>query len=813
MPSSAPPRALAFGVACVAGAMLLFELAVTRLFSVLFFYHFSFFAISLVMSGLVIGGIASARWNVREMSERAYLSRLSALGWMFSAAMLASLSITLALPAAGATPSLTAVALQALVFLPGLVAAGSFLAAAFARDKTWIGALYASDLIAAACACIGAIALMRIVEGPAVLLVPSLLAAAAGLITAPARSLHRVASALLAAVALIALIANAAAGGYLLHLASASRDKPLVDRWNDYSRIQVVDGGADGRYIVIDKSAATVMKHVPAEADGGPPLAQAWWKAGPQYTVYRVGRPVANVAIIGVGGGRDLLPPLAYEAAHVDGYELNGILVDLLQREFVAYNATVTRPEVSLIHQEARVGIAHSGNKYDVIQASLIDTWAATSAGGFVLSENGLYTRDGWRTFLSKLSDRGVLTMTRWYVPDAPAETQRLVALAATALGDAGIADTRAHVMLISSKRADFNVAFTMKEVAAMGTILVSKSPFASEEVARVKQACAEQNMVLLAAPGIAAQYPVIDRLLDTATRRQAIDSSPYNIAPPTDLQPYFFLQLRPSDVLKLSGKSFGPVTEITFNGVRVLMLLGGCALLLTLGIVLLSVTSLPGSATRTSGLSVYRWMTLYFLAIGFGYILVQLGLHQRLIIIVGHPTFALSIVLFSMLLGTGIGAASASRLFEKRGIRGAGAAILGALLLLLLCFPAFPAFEQIESQAVRLGAIGLMLGGVGFVLGFAFPLGIATVAPTGEWAVQKMWAINGAASIAGSVLAAFIGLTLGSPFVIAAAFVCYAVAVIAGSVAEMKARGASSPGPELAVVAPARSGASAAAR
>src|SRR5437763_1768651 len=168
MPSSAPPRALAFGVACVAGAMLLFELAVTRLFSVLFFYHFSFFAISLVMSGLVIGGIASARWNVREMSERAYLSRLSALGWMFSAA-------------------------------------------------------------------------------------------------------------LLAAVALIALIANAAAGGYLLHLASASRDKPLVDRWNDYSRIQVVDGGADGRYIVIDKSAATVMKHVPAEADGGPPLAQAWW--------------------------------------------------------------------------------------------------------------------------------------------------------------------------------------------------------------------------------------------------------------------------------------------------------------------------------------------------------------------------------------------------------------------------------------------------------------------------------------------------------------------------------------------------------
>jgi hypothetical protein len=788
---SAPPRELAFGVACVAAAMLLFELAVTRLFSVLFFYHFSFFAISLVMSGLVIGGIWSARWNVREMDERAYRSRLSALGWMFSAAMLASLVTTLALPAAGATPSLSAVALQALVFLPGLVAAGAFLAAAFARDKAWIGALYASDLIAAACACIAAIALMRIVQGPAVLLVPSLLAALAGVIAAPARSLHRTASALLGAAAGVVLIANAVAGGHLLHLASAGKEQPLVERWNEYSRIQVIDGGTDGRYIIIDKSAATVMKPAPIEADGQPPRPQASWKAGPQYTVYRVGRPVARVAIIGVGGGRDLLPPLAYGASQVDGYELNGILVDLLQREFVAYNATVTRPEVALIHDEARVGIAHSGKKYDVIQASLIDTWAATSAGGFVLSENGLYTLDGWRTFLSRLSDRGVLTMTRWYVPDAPAETQRLVALAATALGDAGIADTRAHVMLISSRRDAFNVAFTMNEVAAMGTILLSKSPFTPDEVTRVKEACAEQNMVLLAAPGVASRDAVIDRLLDTATRRQAIDASPYNIAPPTDLQPYFFLQLRPSDVLELSGKSFGPVTEITFNGVRVLMVLGGSALLLTLVIVLLSMLSLPGSASRPSGLPVYRWMTLYFLGIGFGYILVQLGLHQRLIIIVGHPTFALSVVLFSMLLGTGIGAASTSKLFAKRGIRAAGAAILVVLVGLLVCFPAFPAFEQIESQAVRLGAVGLMLGGVGFVLGFAFPLGVIMVAPTGEWAVQKMWAINGAASIAGSVLAAGIGITLGSQFVIAAALLCYAIAVVAGSVAEAKARGA----------------------
>jgi len=794
---SLPPRTLAFGVACIAGAMLLFELAVTRLFSVLFFYHYSFFAISLVMSGLVLGGLWAAHWNVPGWTGRDYGSRLSALAWTFSAAMLASLVVTLAIPAANwdATPSLPTVTLQALVFLPGLVAAGAFLAAAFARDKTWIGVLYASDLIAAACACVGAVVLMRIVQGPAIFLIPSLLAAVAGLSIAPARSPHRAASAMLTVGAAIALAANAAAGGKLIHLGYSSSTEALLERWNEYSRILVIDAAPDERYIIIDRSAATTMKRVPADPKGQPPRAQPWWRAGPQYVAYRLGRPLDQVAIIGVGGGQDLLPPLAYGAAGVDGYELNGILIDFLEREFLAYNATAMRPEVSLIHDEARVGIAHSARRYDLIQASLIDTWAATSGGGFVLSENGLYTREGWRTFLSRLSDRGVLTMTRWYLPDAPAETQRLVALAVTALADAGIAEARAHVMLIASRHSAANVAFTPNEAVAMGTILVSRLPFTSDEVARVRQACAEQGMLLLAAPGSAAQDPVIDRLLDAATRERAIDSSVYNIAPPTDLRPYFFLQLRPSDVVTLSGKRFGAVTEITFNGVRVLAVLGVSALLLTLVIALFSIFGLPGAVAGDRRVPVYRWMTLYFLAIGFGYILVQLGLHQRLIIIVGHPTFALSVVLFSMLLGTGIGAALAPRLFAKRGIRAAGAAILAALLLLLLGFPHFPAFEQIQSQPVRLGAVGLMLGGVGFVLGFAFPLGVILAAPTGEWAVQKMWAINGAASIAGAILAAFIGITAGSRFVIGAAVLCYAVAAIAGGIAEAKARASDTQG------------------
>ncbi len=792
-PTSLPPRRLAFAVGCVAAAMLLVELFVTRLFSVLFFYHFSFFAISLVMSGLVIGGIAAARWDAHRADDAVFDRRMATLAWVFAATTLAAvwLAVVVLTPGRDLSPSLGRVALYALIFLPGLVAAGAFLASAFARREEWIGSLYASDLIAAAVACAAAVFLMRTVQGPTVFLCPVLLAAGAGLALSvgPGAMLHRIASGAVAVVAIAMLVAGLVTGGRFLRLRSDTGAIPIFERWNEHSRIQAFDWQDKGRFLVIDKTAATFMKEVRPEPDGTPPRSDPSWTWGAQYIVYSLGRQVDDVAIIGVGGGGDLLPALANGAAHVDGYELNGILAGLLERDFRDYNAIATRPEVRLVHDEARVGISRSGKQYDVIQASLIDTWAATASGGFVLSENGLYTREGWRTFLSHLSDRGVLTMSRWYLPDAPAETERLVALAAAGIQDAGIADPRAHIMLVGSGRDNRVVAFTSSEIATMATILVSKTPFTPDEIARIRARCDAEGMELLAAPGATSPDPTIDRLLDPASRQAAIDASPYNISPPSDLQPYFFLQVRPSDLVNLSRNKFGSVTEITFNGVRVVMILGACALVLVFAVALLTAFGLPGTATAGARRSAYRWMTLYFLGIGFGYILVQLSLHQRLIIVLGHPTFALSVVLFAMLLGTGIGSAVSSRLFPSGRPSRAGLAILATLVVLWLALPLVSSLEHVGSMALRLGIAGLLIGAVGLALGLAFPLGARAVSRTGEWAVQKMWAVNGAASIAGSVIAAFVGFTAGSGAVLAAGVLFYAVATAAAWTAEAEAR------------------------
>jgi spermidine synthase len=762
--------------------MLLFEVVVTRLFSVLFFYHFSFFAISLVMSGLVVGGILVSRWNAGGLSERSFAIRLTVLSASFSAgtgAAVVGLVTTTELDTLK-TPSLMGVAAHALLFLPGLVAAGAFLALAFARNQRWIGKLYAADLVAASSACIVAIVALRVFEGPAVVVIVAGLAALGTVFIAPTR-LTRWAGVGLIAISLVLLWANASNGGKLLRLKTAG-GPPMAERWNEHSHVRVF-GDDTTRYLVIDRSAATFMRHIP------PPVQpDASWGAGAQYVVYRTGRPVRNVAIIGVGGGSDLLPALYYGARQIDGYEINRTMVDFLQSDFRDYNGIAARPEVRLIHDEARVGIAHSSQPYDVIQASLIDTWAATAGGGFVLSENTLYTREGWRVFLEHLTPAGVLTMSRWHISDAPAETHRLVSLAAASLEDAGVSDTAPHIVLLRSDKNDAPIAFGSGEIRSICTILVSKTPFSEEEVQRLAADADATGGELMAAPGVPPKNPVLAKLLSSATRAAAIAESPFNIAPPTDLQPYFFLQVRPGDLVNLTRRRFGSVTEITFNGVRVMMVLAACSLALVILVGILTVATLPGAAASPAARDVYRWMGVYFLGIGLGYILVQIGLLQRLIIVLGRPTFALSVVLFSMLLGTGCGAACSDRLFPSRDLRRCVLIIVGTLTLLRLGFSMASLLEQMHSTTGRVLIVGGVLAAAGFVLGCAFPLGVRKVAPTGEWAIQKMWAINGAASIAASVLAAVIALGWGSGAVLTGGILAYGLALAGAILSHKKA-------------------------
>jgi hypothetical protein len=767
-----PPRALGLAVACVAAATLFSELALTRIFSVLLFYHFSFFAVALAMSGLALGGLWVARWPVRTMGYDRFTGRLADLALAGALIGLAQLAVFALRPP---NPlSAWAAVFGALQWLPLFVASGAFLAAAFARRHEWIGELYGWDLAAAGLACIVTIPVFRAVPGPAALFAMPLLLAAAVVLLRPSGLVRRATAGSIAALSGAALLLGSGSREPLIRLADEPTwTKVVFERWNEYSRIQgrVRQDRPDEVDFVIDRSAATQMPRVPS-AQGRP---DSVWLRGISAQAYHVGRPLRRVAIVGIGGGRDFLPPLASGAQEIVGFEYNRIFIDLLQRDYSDFNAVALRPEVRLIHGEGRVALRHHPDEFDVIQASLTDTWAATAGGGLALAENGLYTIEGWSTLLSALSPQGLLTMTRWYLDKAPVETHRLVALAAAALHRAGVPDPRQHVLLVSGAASGTGDDISGSLLHA--TIIVSPAAFTRAEVSRVSAAAGTSGFALLAEPGKTSRDATIAGLLDPARHTRTIAEHAYDISPPTDLRPYFFLQLRIADIARmLVSDRRSPLTDVSLHAVRVLVALVVAAFCLT-GVVLMLSRGAGGDG-RTAEPAALR---LYFALIGLGYMLVQLALHQRLTIALGQPTYTLAVVLFAMLIGTGIGSI-ASRSFVHRP--GAGwLAIIVTVGAALLAFEAVPDLDRVSAEAVRLLFVGGGVMVVGTALGLGFPLGVRLAAPHGDGAIQRMWAVNGAASIAGSGLAALIGLGAGSRATLVAGLACYLLAATAGVV------------------------------
>jgi hypothetical protein len=767
-------RVLGLCVACVAASTLLLEITLTRLFSVLLLHHFSFFAVALAMSGLAFGGLWVAPWRIDRATDTAFAARLAVLALLGCLAILAGLAVLLVVPErAGASFHLPAI----VIFTVAFTASGAFLAAVFARRPLWIGPLYACDLLAAAAACVATIAILRLVQGPAALLVPALLLGTAAVALDPARVRQACAAALVVALGAVVLVAAGRHEPLLPFRGAVQPGVVVFERWNDYSRVQgfLEPTAPNTIWFVIDRSAATPMFRIPAADSNAPPHSEPWWDRGFQALAYHTGRPLHRVAVIGVGGGVDLLPPLKAGVPEIVGFDLNQTFIDLLRHDFSGFNAVARRPEVTLIHSEARVALQQERRRFDLIQASLIDTWAATAAGGFVLAENGLYTLEGWRLLLDRLTPTGILTMTRWYIPRAPAEMQRLVALAATAVEAAGMPDPSTHIVLaVTASAVRFDPRLGPVHLV---TILVSKTPFTPAELDRLRTAPLDQPARFLLDPTRTPEDAVLSALLSHDTRATVVATSPFDISPPTDMKPYFFLQLRATDLpMLLDPRYRGFGTEVTFNGVRVLLMVAAWASCLALGVLWLGTRSTGGMATRgvASG-------TGYFLGIGLGYMLVQLGLHQRLTLLLGQPTYALSVVLFSLLLGTGLGAAAATKLAPVGKEGRAWFLLLSAVGITALLFPALPLVNALRETWLRLLFLVVLLILLGATLGTAFPIGVRMVAPHGPNMVQRMWAINGAASIAGSALAALIGLAAGSRTVILVGFVCYCIAVGCG--------------------------------
>jgi predicted membrane-bound spermidine synthase len=548
------------------------------------------------------------------------------------------------------------------------------------------------------------------------------------------------------------------------------RSRIAYTKWNALARVDVVEG-SDGwvgwtinpvwrmrmppqTHIVLDGDAATPIVHYSDD-----PADLRFLQYTLSSAAYQAFDP-STVLIIGAGGGVDVLTALHHGATEIDAVELNPVIVDLVTGPYAKVSGNLfARPEVTLHVDEGRSFVRRQTSRYDVIQLSLIDTWAASAFGAYSLSEGYLYTVEAFEDYLEHLSEEGVFTITRW-LWDPPRETLKLATVATAALRNRGVANPEAHVVVLG--------------LGDMGSVLVKRTPFTPEDIAALERVASMRAFDILYAPGHDDDGPFA-RFFGTTDPAAFLAGYPYDITPAVDDSPFFFNFGRWPDANALV---FGWREGLmTLSGRLVLLAILAQATLLSLGLLVFPLfwrrTRSSGSKSRESGAGP---VLVYFSLIGLCFMLIEVALMQRFTLFVGHPLYAVAFVLAVILGAAGLGSMASRRM-------------LPAPLPVFGCIVALSLLYAFGLPWVFQAALGLSLGGrlaigtllllpLGFLLGFPFPAGLSHLvrrdaSPTLGWA----WAANGCASVVGPVVAALLAIDLGFASVMAVAAGGYAAA------------------------------------
>ena len=778
-----PERTLLAGLGLTSFAALLLELALTRLFSVVLFYHFAFLAISIALLGLGAGGVFAYLWKSRlaQVPTRELASRLCRWNAVLVVVVLEIvLHVPVALDVSGKNfLRLTILYLAAAVpfFLTGLL-----FSVVFAREPKRITRLYGADLCGGALACLAVVPLLNWLGGPNAILVSGIALAAAAMIWAESRSSRRQSGWF--AVALVALTAANYTGRLIdvVYAKGKFRDPAWVEfaRWNALSRVEV-DRQGYSKAIVIDADASTYIMNADLKQWHDTDWEKNLMAAPP--ALANVLRPHGDYAIIGPGGGVDVLRAVANGSASVTGIEINPIIATTIMRGRYADYAQhlYDRPDVHIHVTDGRSYLRATPQRFDVVQMTLVDTWASTAAGAFALSENNLYTVEAFREYFDHLKPDGIIAITRWEFRN-PREALRVVAVAMEALHSLGVANPARNFIVTSQGSLD--------EDGIPVVVLAKKTPFTSAEEDAAAAHCERYSeldpLYLPTAPG---QNP-FSELIGSNDPLGFAQRYAYNVAPVSDNAPFFFFTLKPNQILGDRSLRHGIDWKVNL-GVLILLLVLVISVVAVLAFLVLPL-ALRGARIRQSPTPLF-----YFIAVGLGYILVEIAFIQRFVLFLGHPTYALTVVIFLLMISSGVGSLFSRRCLP-RSQRGwiPLLLILTVLLVYVFLLPSRLAAWVGLDFGYRLLVSGLLLVPLGFLMGMPFPTGLRSLAASSgtdslapsENTIEWAWAMNAAASVLGSVLAMVIAIQFGLTVTLACGAAAYVLALFIMPVLNAKA-------------------------
>jgi spermidine synthase len=641
----------------------------------------------------------------------------------------------------------------------------------FARETWRVSRLYGADLSGGALACLAVVPLLNWVGGPNTILTAAVMMAAAGVVWAASSTERKVAVGLV--IAFIVVI-GANYSNRLIDVVYAKgifRDPAWVEfaRWNALSRVEV-DRQGEGKAIVIDADASTYIMNCDVKHWHDTEWESDLMSAPP--ALANVLRPRGDFAIIGPGGGVDVLRAVANGSPSVTGIEINPIIANTIMRGRYADYALhlYERPDVHIHVTDGRSYLRSTPQQFDVVQMTLVDTWASTAAGAFALSENNLYTVEAFREYFQHLKPDGMIAITRWEFRQ-PREALRVVAVAMEALHSLGIADPAQNFIVASEGPLD--------EDGIPVVVLAKKTAFTENEESAVQAHFDEYDQLNpLYLPSDPGNSPFADLIASNDPYHFA-QTYAYNVAPVTDNAPFFFFTLKAGQILGPEGLRNGIDWKVNL-GVLVLLLVLAISLVAVLAFLILP---LALKATRQSPIPL-----LYFVAVGLGYILVEIAFIQRFVLFLGHPTYALTVVIFLLMLSSGAGSLLSRRWLPRTELAWVPLVLVVIALLADVFFLPHVLAAWVGLRfSYRLLISGMLLAPLGFVMGMPFPSGLRALVKgplpggaTGEnHAVEWAWAMNAAASVLGSVLAMVIAIQFGLNATLACGVAAYLLALM----------------------------------
>ncbi len=808
------------GIALTSGAVLLLEITLTRLLSVTMFYHCAFAVISLAMLGLSASAVAVFVRPGKYTFDR-WVRHTTRFSLLAGACTAAGLVIYLQLPLRiyGTQSALLALVAALTLFGPTFLFAGYVIALLLTHHARAASRLYCADLGGAGAGAGAVVPLLNHVPAPEAAVLCGLLFAAAGWCFAcarPVRRWNRAVAACAAAIIVVLSVDHVAtpllAVRYVKH---AGDRRALWEKWNALARITVLDDNPLPREITelgpermkelglrLDEKVFTRpdLSHRATLGWGlsrnydGPLPPQKWMMldavAGTGILAFTQGerphevlewdvtaagyhlRPVHEALIIGGGGGRDALTALRFNVDRATVVEINPDVVNAVQRVFADLSGRpYSHPRVTLHIDEARSFLTRCDRQFDLIQMSLIDSFAASMAGAFVLTENNLYTTGAMRLYWDRLTENGMLSVSRWFGSTLLGETGRMIGLMIRTLKQAGVQRPADHIVLVSCR------SYLPISVA---TAVMTRSPLTPDQRHRITGLC--QRM------GFQQHWPVepeadhlgLGRLFEPGGLERFVRRGGADLSAPTDDRPFFFQMSRPfQKVQREPGAMADPASSLLAGLLVVMALACLVAILFPLAI---------HSARSAARVEVPRPPVLapliYFAGIGVGFLAIEISLVQRYILFLGHPTYATTVVLFSMLFFSGIGSLLTDRFDETQKVHRRLwlplVALLGILAANLDFVPRWLAAAQGWPQPAKIALAVVLLGAMGLLMGMPFPTGMKMLrAASAHRLIPWMWGINGVCGVLASVLAVYLAVYYGYSCALVMGGLCYLVVLL----------------------------------